>query len=293
MEPTVACALDPDSGDRGPVELARVAATLLGARVLTMIVRPGGSAAERLSRREPGYDAEPNGSGVPRFGRANCREIMAPSPAAGLHRGLAEERPALLVAGSPMRAGHGRVGLGTTTERLLDGAPCPVAIAPRGWTERPLGAIAVAMLPSPEGRAALDLAAALAYAAGVPLRLVMVLSDSPDADEAAELAQALTSEQAFAGVGGGEPDEEPRGAAAVLGPALTSAAHDRAPRIEAGADVYVGDPTDTLVRASARAGLLVLGSRAYGHGAEVHAGGVARSVLTRARCPVVLVPRGA
>ena len=289
MEPTVACALDPDSGDRGPVELARLAAILLGGRVLTVIVRPGGSAAERLSRLENAHGAEPEPGGVPRFGRADRLEIQAPSPAAGLHRVLAEVRPALLVAGSPMRAAHGRVGLGTTTERLLDGAPCPVAIAPRGWSERPLGAIAVAMLPSPEGRAALDLAAALAHAAGVPLRLVMVLSDSPDADETAELARALASEPALAG----EAVEESRGPAGVLGPALTSAAHDRAPRIEAGADVYVGDPSDTLVRASARAGLLVLGSRAYGHGAEVHAGGVARSLLTRARCPVVLVPRGA
>ena len=290
MEPIVACALDPDSGDHGPVEFARVAAMLLGARMLTVVVRPGGSASERLARMEPGRDAEAEDAG--RFTPVDRREVKAPSPAAGLHRVLDEERPALVVAGSPTRAAYGCVGLGTTTERLLDGASCPVAIAPRGWTERPLGAIAVAMLPSPEGRAALDLAATLAHAAAVPLRLVMVLSDSPAADEAAEMAKALTSEQALAGVGAGEPDEDPPGAAAVLGPALTSAAHDRAPRIEAGADVYVGDPSDTLVRASSRAGLLVLGSRAYGHGAEVHAGGVARSVLASARCPVLVVPRG-
>jgi nucleotide-binding universal stress UspA family protein len=290
MDPTVVCALDPDSGDRGPLELARLAAILLGGHVITVVVRPGGSAAERLVRLEPWRDAEPE-LGVLRFARADRQEIRAPSPAAGLHRLLAEERPALLVAGSPLHSPYGRVGLGSTTQRLLDGAPCPVAIAPRGWTERPLGAIAVAMLPSPEGRAALDLAAALAHAAGVPLRLVMVLSDSPDATEAAELVRALASEQTLAGVG--EPEEPPPGAAAVLGPALMSAALDRAPKIEAGADVYVGDPTDTLVRASARAGLLVLGSRAYGTGAEVHAGGVARSVLASARCPVFVVPRGA
>jgi nucleotide-binding universal stress UspA family protein len=282
MEPTVACALDPHSGERGPEELARLAAALLGARVLTVVVRRGGSAAERLSRLEPGSDAEPEEvSG--RFVPVNRLEIGAPSPAAGLHRVLATERPALIVAGSPRQTPHGHVGLGTTTERLLDGAPCPVAIAPRGWTERPLGAIAVAMLPSPEGRAALDLAAALAHAAGVPLRLVMVLSDSPDAAETAELARALTSEALVT---------ESAGASAVLGPALTSAAYDRAPLIDAGADVYVGDPTDTLVRASAHAGLLVLGSRAYGTGAEVHAGGVARSVLASAHCPVIVVPRG-
>jgi hypothetical protein len=101
MEPTVACALDPDSGDRGPVELARVAAMLLGGRVFTVVVRPGGSAAERLSRMEPGRATELD-EAEPRIARADRREIRAPSPAAGLHRVLAEERPALVVAGSPM-----------------------------------------------------------------------------------------------------------------------------------------------------------------------------------------------
>src|SRR5690349_6533778 len=131
MEPIVACALDPDSGDHGAVELARVAASLLGARVLTVVVRPGGSASERLSRMEPGRDAEEDAG---RFAPVNRREVRAPSPAAGLHRVLDEERPALVVAGSPTRAAYRFVGLGTTTERLLDGAPCPVAIASRGWT---------------------------------------------------------------------------------------------------------------------------------------------------------------
>jgi nucleotide-binding universal stress UspA family protein len=278
MEPIVVCALDPDLGDPAPAEFAEVAALLLRGRVLTVVVRPGGSAAERLSRLEPGTGSE---DGAPRFARADRREIRSPSPAAGLHRVLTEERPALVVAGSPARALHGRVGLGSTTERLLDGAPCPVAIAPRGWTADARRAVVVAMLPSPEGRAALDLGAALADAAGAALRLVLVLSDSPDAAEAAELANALAPEHTLAVVG--------HGAAAVLRPALTSAARARAPRIDADADIYVGDPTDTLVRASARAGLLVLGSRAYGTG--VHAGGVARRVLSRARCPVILVPR--
>jgi hypothetical protein len=63
MEPIVACALDPDSGDHGPVEFARVAAMLLGARMLTVVVRPGGSASERLARMEPGRDAEAEDAG--------------------------------------------------------------------------------------------------------------------------------------------------------------------------------------------------------------------------------------
>ena len=146
------------------------------------------------------------------------------------------------------------------------------------------------MLPSREGRAALHLAAELARAAGVPLRAVMVLSGSPDRAEADELVRALAPEQALAGVGAGDGPEPSGGAASVLGPALASAAGGG---LHVDPDVYVGDPADTLVRASARAGLLVLGSRAYGPAAEVHVGGVARRVLAGARCPVVLVPRGA
>ncbi len=304
MEPTVACAYDPDSGDRAPVELGRVLAGLLGARAHVLIVRPGGSAAERLSRLEPARGAEPDLAAL-RRGGAVVSDLVAPSPAAGLHRALADERPALVVAGSPAHAEHGRVGLGNTTERLLDGAPCPVAIAPRGWSARPLIAIAAAVLPSPEGAAALDLAAQLAGAAAAPLRIVMVLSGSPDEAEAAELARWLAPEEALVRVGAADPEPaqdvplrrrrwaRSPGGAAMLRPALTAAARARAPRLDVDADIYVGDPTDTLLRASKRAGLLVLGSRAYGPGAEVHAGGVARRVLTGAHCPVVLVPRRA
>ena len=55
--------------------------------------------------------------------------------------------------------------------------------------------------------------------------------------------------------------------------------------------VLIGDPADALLRVSGRAGLLVLGSRAYGPPGVVLPGGAARRVLAGARCPVLLVPR--
>jgi nucleotide-binding universal stress UspA family protein len=140
----------------------------------------------------------------------------------------------------------------------------------------------------------------------------MVLSDSPDEHEASELARELSPDRdltvaradGVAVAAGSLPPADPPPAAilrpigrsrggAVLQPALTSAAHGLEPaaRLDVASDVFVGDPADTLIRASKRAGLLVLGSRAYGSASEVHAGGVARRVLAAARCPVVLVPR--
>ena len=64
-----------------------------------------------------------------------------------------------------------------------------------------------------------------------------------------------------------------------------------APPLQVETSVLVGDPADALERASARADVLLLGSRAYGPCRAVLAGGVARRVLTSAHCPVVLIPR--
>ncbi len=60
----------------------------------------------------------------------------------------------------------------------------------------------------------------------------------------------------------------------------------RAPRAAAGAFaveplVLIGDPADALLRVSGRAGLLVLGSRAYGPPGVVLPGGAARRVAGR------------
>jgi nucleotide-binding universal stress UspA family protein len=318
MEPTVVGAFDPEAGDRAPVELARLAARLVGARLVVAVVHPGGTTPERLARfEERGTRCSLAALAAElRREHAELRAITAPSPASGLHNMLAAELPALAVAGSAERAPHGRVQLGTTTERLLDGAPCPLAIAPRGWAGRPLGEIAVAVLPSAEGRAALRAGAGLARAADVPLTVVMVLGDSPDEAEAEELVRELAADGSRAPA---TPDRDDGlaaagdlrpamhgiavlpaphltgGGARVLRPALARTARRFEPEawLDVVPDVYVGDPADTLVRVSMRADLLVLGSRAYGSAGEVHAGGVARLLLGGARCPVVIVPRDA
>ena len=58
-------------------------------------------------------------------------------PARGLHD-LARERAAdLIVVGCSRRALLGRILLGDDARASLDGAPCAVAIAPRGYADRP------------------------------------------------------------------------------------------------------------------------------------------------------------
>ena len=61
----------------------------------------------------------------------------AQSPGRGLHV-LAEQRGAdLIVVGSTARGALGRIALGDDTRAALNGAPCAVAIATRGYREHP------------------------------------------------------------------------------------------------------------------------------------------------------------
>ena len=67
-------------------------------------------------------------SGVP---DAMRRVVGAGSAAEGLHR-LAEDEPAALLAvGVTHRGALGRIVPGSVGERLLHGAPCPIAVVPR------------------------------------------------------------------------------------------------------------------------------------------------------------------
>src|SRR4029450_13189317 len=57
-------------------------------------------------------------------------------------------------------------------------------------------------------------------------------------------------------------------------------------------EVMVDDPADALLSISSNLDLLVMGSRGYGPGLAVLLGGVSRRVTMKARCPVLVVPRG-
>ncbi|MBE2316066.1 universal stress protein [Solirubrobacter sp. CPCC 204708] len=255
--------------DRSPVAFARSVAPLLGARVVPVRVGSTGELA----------GVEPDAGGPAIVG---VRVERAASAAAGLQRLIATDRPVLTVLGSAHDAPHGRVRVGGTVERVLHGACGAVAVVPRGYGERPLAAVGVGLLPTTDSRRALRAASALARAAGTPLSVLTVLRRSPDPADAARFAASLAPLKA--------PWE--RGdAASILRAAIEAAAREDEPELEVEPLVLVGDPTDTLLRASAQLDVLVLGSRAYGPPGVVLPGGAALGTLAGARCPVMVVPR--
>ncbi len=94
--------------------------------------------------------------------------VSAPSPPRELHR-LARERDATaVVLGSTHRGALGRVFPGTVADRLLAGGTCPVAVAPRGFSDREaqLKSIGVGLDGTAEARVAVATANRIAQATG-------------------------------------------------------------------------------------------------------------------------------
>lgn len=192
------------------------------------------------------------------------------SPAHALHSLAETEDAALVIVGSTHTGRAGRVFPGSTGERLLNGAPCAVAVVPEGHRARvdPIGVVGVAYDGSAEARAAVLAAAELARGLDAELVLIgVVVPGEYDLDGAVD-GQAIVR----------DVREELDAMVAEL-PGST-------------ATLLTGDAAELLAEHSRHVDLLVTGSRGYGPVRAVLAGGVSGRLLRSAQCPVVVVPRG-
>jgi nucleotide-binding universal stress UspA family protein len=109
---------------------------------------------------------------------AELLSATASSPGRGLHE-QAEALDADLVAvGSCGRSAFGRAMLGDDTRAALNGAPCAVAVAAKGYFGKsaPITKVGVAYNASPESDAALASARELASASGATVTALEVVS---------------------------------------------------------------------------------------------------------------------
>lgn len=214
--------------------------------------------------------------------RAEYRVVGSSSAAHGLDDVADQEGAHAIVLGSNRRGALRRLSPGNTGERLLHGAACPVAIAPRGFRERSWGevrSVGVAFLDTPDGREALDAAAALAGRIRAPLKLYCVV---PRAAEFSKFA-GRDSEEAFA-------NRARRGFQSSLDAAVAALPD----ALEVTGEVLEGDVVDALASLDDRdVDLLVCGSRGYGPVRRVLLGGVSAQLMRRAAAPVMVVPRSA
>lgn len=208
------------------------------------------------------------------------RVVGSSSAAHGLDDVAEATGASMIVVGSARHGARRRISPGSTGERLLHGAICPVAVAPRGLRERgadaPIRRIGVAYVDAPEAREALGVAAALVGQTGASLTLYTVVA--PRAEIFAPVS-GRDAEEAFLGA-------VRDGARAALDEAVASLPFDAAD------ELLEGDVVDALAALDDReCDLLVCGSRGYGPVRRVLLGGVASKLVRRAACPVVVVPR--
>ena len=217
-----------------------------------------------------------------RLNGAECvtERLESPSPAEALN-GLAEREGArMIVLGSTHRGMLGRVYPGSVGERLLTGAPCAVAVAPRGYAgqERDGGGIVgVGYDGSDESKLALETAAEIARRLDGTVRLVVAAPP------------VSASVRRMMGMAGGDPlfaellrEETERtlkqGVSSVSG-------------VNVDSRLKLGDPAQALAEEGIDLDLLVVGSRGYGPVRRVLLGGVAAELMRNAPCPVMVIPR--
>jgi nucleotide-binding universal stress UspA family protein len=140
MTKAILVGYDPQTRDRAPVEFGLAAARFTGAPLVIASVHDAGGdalAAGQMSEElvadvtetleEVRGDLHAQGVAV------ECRELASRSAARALHEAAEADDAGLLVVGSTSRGTLGRVLPGSTAERLMHGAPCPIAVIPHRW----------------------------------------------------------------------------------------------------------------------------------------------------------------
>jgi nucleotide-binding universal stress UspA family protein len=270
---------DGSDGGRDALELARALSANGEASAMVVAVIPYGPLPVRFAELED----EAAAAAAPLLAEARerlagleveTRAFGGGSPA-WVMTDLAERHQVdLIVVGSPHRGAVGRTLIGSVAEGVLHGAPCAVAVAPRGYAQSdrgPISLIGVAYDGAAEAKAALRRARLLAEATGAAVRVLTVVAPPV----------------ALPGVAGYTPVEPPDPdavlAQGVKGLGTEVAAEGRKLR---------GPPASTLAGACEDGiDLLLAGSRGYGPVLRVLLGSVSSRLIAEAPCPVMVVPR--
>ena len=187
--------------------------------------------------------------------------------------------PALVVVGSTRRGPVGRVVPGSTGERLLHGSPCPVAIVPRGYAVAgPIRTVGVGYDGSEESEVALTAACQVAVRFGASLRVIRIY----DATRfGAPALMTIPGEVSYHE----DYEKQQREGLDEAVAALPAEVHAET--------VFIAGPSGPeLAAQTEHVDLMVVGSRGYGPRAAVMLGGVTHTVIRKAHCPVIVLPRG-
>jgi nucleotide-binding universal stress UspA family protein len=215
---------------------------------------------------------------VERYGdQIEVRAIADGSPAHALHELAEADGVDLIVVGATGRGSIGRT-LGTTADRLLHSAQCPVAVAPAGYRRRTaetLERIGAAFCPDPEGATALAAAGAIATEWGAALEAFDSAIAKPFRHGRLGRRRVVIDAREAA-------DADPESAARRIDGGVPVSGH-----------LIDGQPAQVLREHAAKLDLLVIGSRAHGSLGRMLFGSVSHTVVLDYSTPLLFVPRRA
>jgi nucleotide-binding universal stress UspA family protein len=209
--------------------------------------------------------------------KAELLSIVSMSPGRGLHEQAEEQNADLIVVGSTSHGAFGRATLGDDTRDALNGAPCAVAIASRGYAGRAGGAgsqianVGVAYNDSPESKAALALAQELAMPTSATVHALEVVS---------------IPTYAYTGI-----------MPPAIGETIEVMIQEANGRMEALADIdghaVYGLAGEELAAFGDQVDILLAGSRGYGPVKRLMLGSTSDYLQRHARCSLLVLPRAA
>ena len=234
---------------------------------LTLAYVHGGEVAEERKDAEALLEAQRTAAGVD----AELLSLVAANPGRGLHQQAEEQDADLLVVGSCSHGPFGRVMLGDDTRAALNGAPCAVAVAARGFAAHPtpITRVGAAYNGSPESKAALALAQELAKKTRATVHALEVVA-VPSLTYAGTIPPAIGD---VIDVMLQEADSRMQQLPGVEGHAVYGLAGEEL--------AAFGDQLD----------LLVVGSRGYGPVKRLVLGSTSDYLERHARCSLLVLPR--
>src|SRR5262245_3606826 len=184
MFETIVVGVDDREGGRDALALAALLAEVTGADLVAVRAYPHETHPSRAAvgrfeedmRTDAGTELE---TVLAETGVSARRVIAGDSSAArALHHAADHEGAGLLVVGSTHRGHVGQVLVGGVSASVLHHAPCPVAVAPRGFADRhdSLSRIGVGFDGGEESQTALVLAGELAKMSGARLEILSVVA---------------------------------------------------------------------------------------------------------------------
>jgi nucleotide-binding universal stress UspA family protein len=202
---------------------------------------------------------------------AELVNLASTGPGPGLHQQAERQNADLLVVGSCSHGAFGRAMLGDDTRAALNGASCAVAVASLGYAEHaaPIDHVGVGYDGSPESKAALEMARALAAMVSAKVQALEVVS---------------MPTYAFAGM-----------MPPALGPSIEAMLSEASSRMSElsgveGRAVY-GITGEELAVFGDEVDILIVGSRGYGPARRLVLGSTSDYLERHARCSLLVLPR--